>query len=192
MPKVGKNIKLVLSLASKDWTVTYISSHLLEVYDLELSRQTINKFLSFYKRNSCLSRRQGSGRKSKVTKEVKRIVEAKMQSNDETTAIQLQQVMQSSGRNISLSTVKQCKHELGWTFHGSRYCQTIPESNKTKRLDWCVERLRENNSFEDVISSDESSIQIESHRRHAFRKKNQPPKLKPKPKLALSPAFILA
>ena len=40
----------------------------------------------------------------------------------------------------------------------------------------------ENDTFDDVIWSDETSVQLEFHRRHCFRKADQPPKLKPKPK----------
>ena len=36
-----------------------------------------------------LTRRMGSGRPSKITPDVLRVVEAKMQADDETTAVQL-------------------------------------------------------------------------------------------------------
>ena len=58
----------------------------------------------------------------------------------------------------------------------------IREPNKVKRLEWCLQQIESNDDLDDVIWSDESSIQLESHRRHAFRKKNQAPKLKPRPK----------
>ena len=74
--------------------------------------------------------------------------------------------------------MKRCRRELGWT---SRYCQMIREPNKLKPLEWCVQQM-ENDDLEDVIWSDEISIQLESHRWNAFRKKDQAPKLKPRPK----------
>lgn len=95
---------------------------------------------------------------------------------------QLQDILLRYGCNIGLSTLKRYRHALGWTFHGSKYCQMVREANKTKRLDWCIQQLQENDNYEDVIWSDETSVQLESHRRYAFRKKDQPPKLKPRPK----------
>ncbi len=183
MPKVNEYTKhTILYLANKGWTAGYISSHLQEMYEVELSRQSVNTFLSYYRRSKSILRKSGSGRKTKITSEVKCIVEAKMQSDDETTATQLQQVLQMSGISISLTTVKRCRRELGWTFHGSRYCQMIREPNKVKRLEWCVQQMQESDDLEDVIWSDETSIQLESHRRYAFRKRDQAPKLKPRPK----------
>ena len=105
-----------------------------------------------------------------------------MQSDDETTATQLQHVLNQSGFNISLATIKRCRKELGWTFQGSRYCQLIREPNKLKRLEFAQKCIADNETFCDVIWSDETSVQLECHRRHAFRKQGQAPKLKPRPK----------
>ena len=45
------------------------------------------------------------------------------------------------------------------------YCALIREENKEKRLLWCKERIEQNDLDQsDVIFSDESSVQLESHR----------------------------
>ena len=59
-----------------------------------------------------------------------------MQADDETTAVQLSELLVKSGIQISLATVKRCRATLGWTFHGTRYCQMIREANKLKRLEF--------------------------------------------------------
>ena len=105
-----------------------------------------------------------------------------MQADDETTAVQLLDLLRRSGIQISLSTVKCCRLSLGWTFHGTRYCQMVREPNKLKRLDFANKCLAENETFDDVIWTDETSVQLECHRRHCFRKRNQKPRLKPRPK----------
>ena len=174
--------KAILKLSSRGWTAGRISDELREHYHVEISRQAISRFIARYKVCRSLTRKAGSGRKSKITPEVLRIVEAKMQADDETTPTQLLDTLNRSGVNISLKTVKRCRQKLGWTFHGSRYCQMIRDSNKVKRLEWCVEQQHAQDSFNDVIWSDETSVQLERHRRHSFRKKGQPPKLKPRPK----------
>ena len=45
--------------------------------------------------------------------------------------------------------------------------------------------IANNETFDDVIWSDETSVQLECHRRHSFHKQGQPPKLKPRPKHAI-------
>jgi hypothetical protein len=69
---------------------------------------------------------------------------------------------------------------LRWTYHGSRYCQLIRHANKEKRVAWVQKHF--DDSFEDVIWTDESSIQLENYRTFSYRKKGEPPKRKAKPK----------
>ena len=77
-------------------------------------------------------------------------------------------------------SVLRCRTSLGWTFRGSAYCQLIREVNKTKRLEWA--KLYKDDDFENVIFTDESTVQLESHRRFCCRKKGEAPRPKPRPK----------
>eukprot|EP00731_Ephydatia_muelleri_P009087 Em0004g1425a len=86
-----------------------------------------------FENRGTISRRHGSGRSSKITEEVKRIVEAQMQLDDVTTATQLRRLLAQQR-----------------------------EGNKVKRFEWCQEYQQDN--FENVIWTDESSIQLETHR----------------------------
>jgi hypothetical protein len=56
----------------------------------------------------------------------------------------------------------------------------IRDTNKIKHLEWS--RSQVGATFEDVIFSDESSIQIETHRRTHCYKRGQKPRYKPRPK----------
>ena len=70
--------------------------------------------------------------------------------------------------------------QLGWIYRGSAYCQLIRHQNKVKRLQWAQDNLHEN--FEDVIWSDETTVQLENHRRFCYRKDGERPRPKPRPK----------
>ncbi len=120
----------------------------------------------------------GSGRPTKITEEVKKIVEEQMRKDDETTASQLFKLLIVKGHPLSLRTILRCRTDLGWTFRGSAYCQLIRHPNKVKRLEWA--RKYKEDDFTDVIWTDECSVQLESHRRFCCRKKNEPPKNKPR------------
>lgn len=133
-----------------------------------------------YKKYSTIARRPGSGRKSKINHLVLHMVEQQMKLDDETTAIQLCEILTRHGIHLSLRTIMRSREQLGWTFRGSAYCQLIRDANKIKRLEWAKAYI--NGTFEDVIWSDESSIQLETHRRHCYRKKGSPPTLKPRAK----------
>ena len=93
-----------------------------------------------------------------MTREIKLLIEEEMKRDDETTAYQLHSLLVSKGHSISLKTILRCWTSLGWTFRGSAYCQLIREVNKQKRLAWVL-KYRDY-SFENVIWTDESTIQI--------------------------------
>ena len=108
-----------------------------------------------------------------------------MEKDDETTATQLQALLTSEGYSLSISTIQRSRSRLGWTFRRSAYCQLIREANKEKRLAWARENLTAAlmDGFTNVVWTDETSVQMESHRRHSFRKRGRQPR--PKPRLWL-------
>ena len=156
--------------------------NLLQEEGLKTSKTGVLKFLRKYALTGSVGRRPGSGRPTKITPEVLQIVEDQMQFDDETTAVQLQSLLVARGYPLCLNTILHSRSSLGWTFRGSAYCQIIREANKEKRLLWARQQLVSalTNGFRDVVWTDESSIQLETHRRYACRKKGEAPKLKPR------------
>ena len=156
----------------------------LKVENIFTTRHTIARFIKRFIETRSICRKEGSGRPSKVTDQVLELVEQQMREDDETTAVQLHHLLTSHGIYISLSTIIRSRTRLGWTFRGSKYCQLIRQANKLKRVIWAFDNFMEhlNNGFQNVIWSDESTVQLESHRRHSYRKKGEQPVLKPRPK----------
>ena len=153
-------------------------SRLLHAEGLSASRRGIHKFLTKYLQTGSIGRRPGSGRLSKITEEIKAIVDEQMNKDDQTTAYQLHCLLVSRGYNISIHTILCCRSLLGWTFRGTSYCQLIWHVNKQKCLDWA--QANTDLAFEDVIWTDECTLQLQSHRCFCCRKKGQPVKHKPR------------
>ena len=107
-----------------------------------------------------------------------------MIENDELTARCLRSKLQGrfSGLNLSLSTVRRARKDLGWIATTPRYCQLIREKNKEKRLEWYKNMLIERENFLDVIFTDECSVELQQHSRICYRRKGEAKKLKPHPK----------
>ena len=144
------------------------------------SRRGILKFLNRYETSGTIARKPGSGGHAKINDEIKQLIEEKMRSDDETTAKQLQQLLTEHGYTISKKNILCCRTVLGWTFRGSSYCQLIRDANKEKRLSWALKyRSEADGGFGDVLWTDESSVQLETHRRFCCRKKGEAPKNKP-------------
>ena len=151
---------------------------LLKEENMKASRWGVAKFLKRFLEDGTISRRVGSGRPSKITAAIKSIVDEQMKRDDETTAFQLHRLLPEKGYNLTRRTILRCRTKLGWTFRGSAYCQLIREENKAKRLQWALQNR--NDRFEDVLWTDESTIQLETHRRFCCRKKGELPRNKPR------------
>ena len=94
-----------------------------------------------------------------------------MHQDDETTATQLQAILARHQVYVSLATIVRNRRELGWVYRGSAYCQLICSANKEKRLDFVHTYLHDN--FDVVIWSDETTVQLETHKRMATGKKER-------------------
>lgn len=171
--------KRVLYLSRKGKRSPTIA-RILQREGLAVTRRGIQKFLQRFRTHGTIHRLPGSGRPSKITEEVKSIVEEEMRRDDETTAIQLFHILKEKHHPLSLRTILRCRTRLGWTFRGSAYCQLIRDANKAKRLQWARDNIEI--FFDDIVWTDETSVQLESHKRFCCRKKGEPPKSKPRAK----------
>ena len=121
-----------------------------------------------------------SGRPTKLSPTVLQSIENSMQNDDETTAKELVSILRGSGLSVSTTTALKGRRLLGWTRRGTAYCQLIRAPNRAKRLQWALQNLGE--TCEDVIWSDETSVQMESHRQFHCYKRGSKPRYKPRPK----------
>ena len=58
----------------------------------------------------------------------------------------------------------------------------IREINKEKRLAFCKQLENTDDTLENIVWTDEYSVQLERHSKRCYRKKGRPKKLKPRPK----------
>lgn len=126
MTKLSVPIKrAVLKHHSQGLSASEMAKMIASEYDVLVSRQAIIRFIFNYQKTRRLVRKPGSGRPTKITDAVLHAVEAKMQADDETTAAQLASLLSQCGIVLSFATIKRSRQLLGWTFHGTRYCQLI-------------------------------------------------------------------
>ena len=82
-------------------------------------------FLKEYEATGLIRRQVGFGHPSKVTAEIKEIVERQMRSDDKTTAHQLHCLLAEKSYSISLCTILCCRTTVGGMFRGNAYCQLM-------------------------------------------------------------------
>ena len=152
----------ILSLHWQGFKVSKIGDILVLEDATVVSRQSIQIFLKRFKERGTIARKPGSGLTLKLSPTILQLIESAMREDDETTATQLQAKLAAHGCYVSLTTILRNRRQLGWIYRGSAYCQLIRNENKQKRLEWARANL--NNNFDDVIWSNESSIQLDCHR----------------------------
>jgi len=74
--------------------------------------------LAMYIAEGTITQQAGSGRKTVITDEVRRIVEKQMHGDDETTASQLHVLLASLGHTLNVRTILCCRTSLVWVFGG--------------------------------------------------------------------------
>ena len=159
----------VVAILKREGAVVYVTT------------QIVRRCHKCYVETGSIARRQGSGRPTLRTSALLQTIEDIMQADDEATAVQIHSyLLQRGQRLLSLSTILCARRKLGWTYRGSAYCQLIRQANKEKRLEWARAHLHDN--FEDVLWTDESSVQLQCHKRFCCRKKGEQPRPKPRAK----------
>ena len=148
----------------------------------QTSYQAVQATIKRWKETGGYKDRDRSGRPKLIPNEHYRFIDKAMEKNDELTVSDLMEALQKKfwheATKYSKRTLARARQDLGWIFSTARYCQAIREGNKLRRLEWVSQRLSESETFDNVIFTDESSIQLESHRRKSFRKRGQPRKMK--------------
>ena len=97
--------------------------------------------------------------------------------NDELTVRKLRDMLEQRWPElkVSICSIKRAwKHDLGWICTRPKYCQLIRVVNREKRLAWCQEMIKNKETFDNVIWTDECSVQLDHHGRLCFRKVKQP------------------
>ena len=110
-----------IALHSKGFTATTIAKKLQEE-TIYVTQVGVQKFLCVYKATHTINCRRGSGRPSKITAEIRKLVDQQMIKDDDTTTYQLHQLLLRNQHYILLSTILRYQTELGWPFQGSAYC----------------------------------------------------------------------
>ena len=131
-------------------------------------RQTVWRLENHIESYGMIAPLPKSGRLTKLTDGALLRIDTAMMHDDEMTAKELVASLQGAGISMSLSTALKGRRLLGWTSRGTAYCQLVRAVNRVKRLHWAQEHLGAD--FHDVIWTDETSVQMETHRRFCCRK----------------------
>ena len=174
----------VVSLWKRGWPVSSIRSRL-EDECIVVSKLAIYSLIAKYEKTERVIDLPKAPRSKILSEEHYRFIDDTMAESKDLTARQLHTlfVEKYPGIEVSISTIKRARFELGWVSKRVRYCQLIREVNKEKRKIWCEDQISGGDlEFDNVIFTDECTVELQSTRKVVFHKIGQPPPLVPKPK----------
>ena len=139
------------------------------------------------KSNQGLTDKHRSGRPTKVTGVISAFIENKLEEDDEISSAELERlVARMFSVQISAPTIRRyIRMTLEWTVVRTRLGPMISERNKIKRHDFAKACIETGDTFNNVIWTDESSVQLTRHCRTMRVKVGKERVFKPAPKHAL-------
>ena len=182
MAKVTNYTRTQIKLLQKQGLHPAEILRLLKTEGVAVSLASVVRIIKKLKTTGSLANLPRSGRPAKISDEAKVFINRQMRKDDEMTSCRIKNKLAKCGTDVSSSTVRRAWTQLGWTLQRAGYCQLIRDVNKTKRLEFAQRVLESEDTFHNVIFSDESSISLTQYRRTCYRKVDEPGKRKPKPK----------
>ena len=127
------------------------------------------------------------GRLSKITSKISDYMEQQLEDDDETTSVELQRLIaRKFGVDIrSASIQRHLRESLQWAVVGTRCGPMISDTNKQKRVEFARMCLENKDNFDNMIWTDESSVQLKRHCQNMRVKMGKEVPFKPVAKHAL-------
>ncbi|CAG2188710.1 unnamed protein product [Mytilus edulis] len=109
-------------------------------------------------------------------------VKSTLDENPTQTCSDIMRRLSDKGTITSKSTVRKMIDSAGYTASTPRYGQMIREANKLKRVEFCKQLIAVNEQFDDIIFTDEATVQLHDNKVVIYRRKDCVAPVLPKPK----------
>lgn len=155
---------IISDLKDQGYSSVKISVVLKNTLNFEITSQGIRDFLR--------RRKEAKARKtvpSKFNDIHKQCMNLWLSQNKDLSARDLQlKFLDEFQQTFSLSTIKEYRRQLNWTAKRKKYCQLISHKNKLARVEWSLNKLKTEDTFQNVIFVDESNVELSSTGRLSF------------------------
>ena len=155
------NRRRIVTLQQQGKTTSQIVARLREE-GVTTTSKTVRKWLHRWNSNLGLEDNFRTGRNSKITMGIASFIEEQLVRDDEISSRELTYLISKRfGMKISSSTLRTfMRTKLQWTDVKTRHGPMISEANKEKRTLFARECLDKGDTFDDVIWTDESTVQL--------------------------------
>ena len=149
--------------------------------------RTVRHRIFAWTKGEGLKDRRRSGRPSTITKEIADYMNRMLEQDDELTASEMHRLIAKRfSVRIPASTIRRfLRLNLKWVVVRARTGPMISDKNKKKRSEFARKCIADKDTFDDVVWTDESSVQLVRHTRNVRVKVGKERNFKPTPKHAV-------
>ena len=107
------------------------------------------------------------GQPSVITESIAEYLDRMLEDDGEISAMELHRLIAKKfGKQIPAQTIRRfLRHKLKWVVLKTKVGPMISDKNKAKRMEFAQRCLTAKDSFDDIIWTDESSVQLVKHTR---------------------------
>ena len=154
----------IISLWTQGQSISSIV-RLLHAEGRDTMRTTVRKWVFRWEEQAGLEDKARSGRDSKISSEVAEYMDEQLEEDDELSSVELQRLISRKfAVQISSSSIRRyLRLSLQWSVVRTRFGPMISEKNQRKRVEFARMCMETDDGFDNVIWTDESSVQLRRH-----------------------------
>ena len=155
--------------------------------DIVTTRRTVTRQIFCWTKGAGLADQTWSGLPSVVTKKMAEFMDKRLEEDEELSATELHRLIaRKFGKKVSMQTIRRfLRQKLHWVAVKTKTGPMISDRNKIKRMEFAKQCIAAKDSFDDVIWTDEISVQLVRHTRTVRVKVGKEPQYKPVAKHAV-------
>ena len=176
----------IVSLWSQGQNISSIV-RILRAEGTDTTWTTVRKWIFRWQEQSRLEDKPRCGRVLKITSEIAEYLDQQLEDDDELSSVELQRlVVRKFAVEISPPTIRRyLRTSLQWTVVRTQFGPMISEKNRSKHMEFARMCMDTNDELDNVIWTDESSVQSRRHSQTMRVKIGKERQLKPQAKHTL-------
>lgn len=99
------------------------------------------------------------------------VIKDTLKNDPYSTSSDVKRTLLNHGTHLSSTSVKRAIQNAGFVNSEPRYCQLIRNANLDKRVEFCKALIETNDSLDNIIFTDECSVQLHDNKTTSYRQK---------------------
>jgi transposase len=141
---------------------------------IKVDRKTVGNTWKRWLQRGTTSYATSTGRQPRYFRAISKYIDQQMIEQNDLTAGELSAfVYRDLNLLVPARSIQRIRNQLGWKCHNVKYAQFVRECNRQPRVDYCKEIVSGIRVFDNVVFTDETTVQLEWNRKKCYVKNNE-------------------